>query len=94
MPYLIVRQKVEDYARWKPVFDEHATARKEAGSKGIRVLRSADEPNEVLAISEWETLEQARQFAQSPGLREAMQRAGIADHPDLYFVNEVDAQPA
>ena len=31
MPYLIVRQKVEDYARWKPVFDEHATARKEAG---------------------------------------------------------------
>ncbi len=94
MPYLIVRQKVEDYARWKPVFDEHATARQEAGSKGIRVLRSADEPNEVLAISEWETLEQARQFAQSPGLREAMQRAGIADRTDLYFVHEVDAQPA
>jgi heme-degrading monooxygenase HmoA len=94
MPYLVVRHKVEDYAKWKLIFDEHAAARREAGSRGIRVLRSADNPNEILAISEWATLEQARAFAQSPGLREAMQRAGVADHPDLYFVNEVDAQPA
>jgi heme-degrading monooxygenase HmoA len=94
MPYLIIRHKVEDYVKWKPVFDEHATARRQAGSKGIRVLRSAENPNEVLAISEWETLDQARAFAGDPGLRETMQRAGIADRPDLYFVNEVDAQPA
>jgi hypothetical protein len=24
MPYLLVRHTVEDYARWRPIYDEHA----------------------------------------------------------------------
>jgi len=46
MTYLLVRHKVEDYAKWKPVFDEHGAARKAGGSKGARVFRFIDNPNE------------------------------------------------
>ncbi len=36
MPYVLVRHKVQDYAKWKPVFDEDEVAdgRKAMGSRG------------------------------------------------------------
>jgi heme-degrading monooxygenase HmoA len=88
MPYLLVRHKVEDYARWRPMYDEHAATRKAGGSTGGRVFRSADNPNEVVILLEWDDLEKARQFAQSEDLRQTMQRAGVVDQPDVYFLNE------
>ncbi len=45
MPYILVRHKVEDYAKWKPVFDEHGAARKAIGSKGGYLFRNIDDPN-------------------------------------------------
>src|SRR5215211_7845845 len=65
MPYVLVRHKVEDYERWKPGFEEHGATRKESGSKGVRLFRNADDPNETVIITEWDDLEKARQFAQS-----------------------------
>ena len=91
MPYLLVHHKVEDYARWRPMYDEHAATRKAGGASGTaagRVFRSATNPNELVILLEWDDLEKARQFAHSEDLRQTMQRAGVVDHPDVYFLNE------
>lgn len=93
MSYVLIRHKVKDYASWKPVFDEHGSARQAAGSKGGRLFRSADDPNEVIAILEWDDLQKARDFVASPDLRQAMEQAGVADQPDIYFLEGAD-QPA
>ena len=90
MPYMLVRHKVEDYENWKPVFEEHGDLRRESGSKGVRLFRNADDPNETVILLEWEDLQHARRFAQSEDLREAMQRAGVAERPDIYFLEEVE----
>jgi hypothetical protein len=91
MPDLLVRHKVEDYERWKPVFDhDHGATRARRGSKGGRILRNADELNELVILLEWDSLENARRFANADDLREAMQRAGVADQPDVYFLEEVE----
>jgi len=44
-------------------------------------------------LIEWEDLENARMFAQSEDLRETMQRAGVTDQPDIYFLEEVETVP-
>jgi heme-degrading monooxygenase HmoA len=93
MPYLLVRHKVQDYAKWKPVFDEHSATRKVSGSQGGRLFRNAHDPNETVVLFEWDDLEKARQFAQSQDLQQAMQRAGVADQPDIYFLEEVEHVP-
>lgn len=93
MPSLLVRHKVHDYAKWKPIFDEVGSTRQANGSRGGRLFRNADDLNELVAILEWDDLEKARQFVQSDDLREAMQRAGVADRPDVYFLEEVEAVP-
>ncbi|MCZ7356453.1 MAG: antibiotic biosynthesis monooxygenase [Candidatus Methanoperedens sp.] len=90
MAYLLVRHKVKDFSRWKPVFDEHAATRKAGGSTGGRLFRSADNPDEVIIIFEWESIEKAKKFAQSEDLRKTMQRAGVNDKPDVYFLEEVE----
>ncbi len=93
MSYLLVRHKVEDYAKWKSVFDEHSTTRQASGGKGGKLFRNANDPNEMVILFEWDTLDHAHQFAQSADLRQTMQRAGVADRPDVYFLEEVEDVP-
>jgi heme-degrading monooxygenase HmoA len=60
------------------------------GLQGGRILRNADDPNELVILLEWDSLDNARQFANVDELREAMQRAGVADQPDVYFLEEIE----
>jgi hypothetical protein len=90
----MVRHKVEDYTKWKPVFDEHGAARKAIGSRGGYLFRNIDDSNEVVLYLEVDDLEKARQFVQSEDLRQAMERSGVADQPDVYFLDLVDRPSA
>ena len=94
MPYTVVRITIEDFAKWKPVFDEATTLRKAYGSKGVQVFRRVDKPNEVVLLAEYEDLERARQLFQSQEFREATKRAGVSGPPDVTFLDEVDHLPA
>jgi hypothetical protein len=46
-----------------------------------------------MILFEWDDLGKARQFAQSQDLRETMQRAGVADQPDLFFLEGIECVP-
>ena len=89
MALLIVRHKVQDYSKWKPVFDDHATARKAAGCKGGRLWRSASDPNEIFVLLGWDSVESARKFVETANLQQVMQRSGVVDKPDVYFLEEI-----
>ena len=93
MPYFLVRHKIKDYAKWKPVFDEHGATRKKSGCKGGHLFRNADNPNELIVLFEWDDLKNARQLAQSEELKKAMERAGVSDKPDLFFLEEIEKLP-
>jgi len=94
MIYFLVRHKNKDYANWRKVFDEHSATRKTSGSKGASLLRNADDPNEIVIITEWDSLEKARKFAQSEDLKKTMQQAGVIDKPDVYLPEEIERIPA
>jgi len=90
MSQFVVIHTVEDYEQWKKVFDEDASRRKSLGSKGGRLYRSADNPNEMTIVWDWESLEKARQFATSPDLREVMEKAGVVGMPQVIFLEEIE----
>ena len=87
MPHVLVRHKVNDYDAWKPGFAEHGATRATFGSKGGTVFRSADDPDEVLILLEFDSLDRARDFVDSDDLREKMQEVGVRDRPDVYFLD-------
>jgi hypothetical protein len=92
MSFVIVKHKVADYARWKALFDADSANRQAGGSRGGQLFRSADDPNEVVMLFEWD-LEQARQFRQREALSARMQEAGALGPPDFYFLEEIEQLP-
>ena len=90
MAKVIVQHHVADYDRWYPVFIEHGDIRRRHGATGHSVNRAADDPNIVVIVNDFATLEGARAFAQDPSLPEAMQRAGVDGPPQVWIVEEAD----
>ena len=43
-----------------------------------------------MILLEWDSSENARHFVNADATREAMQRAGVTDEPDVYFLEEVE----
>ena len=87
MPYLFVRHRVADFAKWKPVYDGHLAVRQKAGLREKNLLRGIDNPNDVILLFEAEDLKKAQAFTESSDLREAMQKAGVVGKPDILFLN-------
>ena len=69
MTHMLIRHKLKDFDKWKRIFDENASVRKVGGSKGHRLFRNADDHNEIVAIFKWDTIENARKFAESEELK-------------------------
>ena len=85
--FMLIRQKVKDFAEWKRAYDTHLPKRAAAGLKEKQLLRGADNPNEIFALFEAQDLTRARAFAESADLKEIMQKAGVIDRPDIHFLH-------
>lgn len=88
MAHLLVHHKIEEYTKWKSAFDDHSGHRAENGSMGGKVFRNADDPNDIFVLLEVSSVENAKKFAQSEDLKEAMQKAGVQGMLAIYFVEE------
>ena len=88
MAYMFVRHTVEDYEAWKSVFDSVSDLRKRNGERAYQILRQENGSSEVFAIFKWDSLDNARKYASSPELREAMARAGVTGKPEIIFLEE------
>jgi heme-degrading monooxygenase HmoA len=86
---VLARLKVESYDKWKPVFDERKTIRKEKGSKEEEALlfRNSDDQNEALILFEWDNKENARKYMESDELRKGLQNAG-AEIINITYLDE------
>ena len=87
MTHVLVRHNVADFAKWKPVYDAHLAARQKAGLREKNLLRSVNNPNEVVLLFEAEDLKKAQAFTESSDLLAAMQEAGVVGKPEILFLN-------
>jgi quinol monooxygenase YgiN len=90
MAHILVRHKVKDYAAWKKEFDSSVEMRRGAGEKSYQVFHPDGDPNHLLVLQEWDSLTNARGMLSSPELRAAMERAGVIEAPEVFFLEEYD----
>jgi hypothetical protein len=92
MAKAIVQHHVVDYDQWLPVFTEHQAVRQRHGATGHSVNRSVSDPNTIVIVTDFATLDGALAFTQDPSLPAAMERGGVDGAPQVWIVEEADAR--
>ena len=88
----LIRHRVADYDAWKTVYDGFAPIQAEHGVHAHQVLRSIENPNDVIVTHTFDSREAARAFFAMPELKEAMSEAGVsADSVEISYFDEIEA---
>jgi quinol monooxygenase YgiN len=90
MIHVLIIHAVEDYNAWKKVFDGAATIRKEAGEISYQVLKYEQQANKIVHFSIWTSLQDAKDFFESPKLVQIRKEAGVKS-PEFIYLNELES---
>jgi hypothetical protein len=85
-PYVLIIHEVDDYPKWKCVFDEAAQIRRDAGEIEYTLLSTAGDERQVVHFSRWVSLDDARTFFESPRLVQIRRQAGVLA-PTFHYLN-------
>jgi len=89
---LLIRYRIEDFDRYKRVFDNFGINRKQHGAAGHRLLRTSGDPQEMVLLLDFPSSDAAQAFLDDPKRPLALVEAGI--HPDsdrAELLEEVEA---
>jgi quinol monooxygenase YgiN len=84
----IVQHPVRDYATWRVVYEEVQPLRDKHGVSAANVLQDPADPNSLTILHWFPSVGQAQDFATDPGLKDAMERAGVTAAPRIEIVVE------
>jgi heme-degrading monooxygenase HmoA len=71
MAFVLIEHQVGDFEAFMAVYLDDADRRRRFGCIGGHVYRVSDDPQSVVVLLEWDTLERARDFATSLELHQA-----------------------
>ena len=85
MTYLLCRNRVSDFPRWRKVFASHESAHQEAGLRLL--LLALEQPNNVFFMFEVASMEKARKFISNPDASKAADASGVLDG-EYHFIED------
>ncbi len=88
MIVVAIQHPVADYEAWKSVYDERNPGT--FGAKFARVNRLVSDPNTVVVVSGFESVNAANGMIESPDLKAAMDRAGVTSAPRIEVYEETE----
>ncbi|MBX7233694.1 MAG: hypothetical protein K1X65_04865 [Caldilineales bacterium] len=86
MSHVLIKHHIQDYAKWRTVFDSMEGLRAEMGETYAHVFHNVDDLNNIIIMLRWDNLENARRYIQDPRLKAAMQEAGVMGPPEITFL--------
>jgi quinol monooxygenase YgiN len=90
MQYVLIIHEVEDYESWKQIFDNASDMRRAAGERSYQVLTYENNPNKVVHFSSWTSIDDAKQFFESPQLIRIRTEAGVKS-PNFIYLHQLES---
>ena len=88
----LVRHRVADFDAWRKVYDDFAPIQAEHGVHAHQVLRSIENPNDVIVTHTFDSPEAASAFFAMPELKQGMSEGGVdAESVEISFFDEVES---
>jgi quinol monooxygenase YgiN len=81
MVTLVIEHGMQDWAAWKPVFDAHASSRKEHGCISEELFQADGDAHMMMNVMRWPDRASAESFLADPSLPEAFRQAGVTGEP-------------
>ncbi|GAD49757.1 hypothetical protein NT2_06_01970 [Caenibius tardaugens NBRC 16725] len=88
--HVLIIHEVDEYQKWKRIFDDAADMRKAAGEIEFQLLAYEAEDRRLVHFSRWISLDAARAFFESPELVEIRRIAGVRA-PEFIYLREIEA---
>ncbi len=83
---LLITHEIEDYEKWRPLFDEDETNRAAAGMITLGVAKDKDNANMISIMFAFDDLDKAREFTASEELKTKMQEGGVVGEPTFKWM--------
>jgi heme-degrading monooxygenase HmoA len=95
MFHVLARVSIEDFTKFIGVFTTRgAEMRRKHGNRRSWLFRVAGEPQQVVAIFEWESRQAFEGFLADPQVKETMKLSGTASPPDFTYLEPVAELPS
>lgn len=86
VPAMLLSHTVGNVDTWLAGYQAAATVQKQGGIIGQAANQSLDDPSTVVVYHQAESHDTLKSFLAHPGLKEAMQKAGVTSAPQVTFV--------
>jgi hypothetical protein len=83
---MLIRQKVRNFASWKPTYDARDSIRQATGLHNYVLGRGVDDTGSVMIALRADDIEKAKAYSRNPELRKAMQQGGVVGTPAFHFL--------
>jgi quinol monooxygenase YgiN len=90
MVHTIARFQVENFEKFKQVYESRTDLRAAAGSKGSQILIDPSDSKAVTLIEEWSSQEDFKKFMGRDDMKGAMKDATILGPPDIQLFKNID----
>jgi heme-degrading monooxygenase HmoA len=89
MAYVLIQHKIARWSEFEPIFRDDGERRRMLGSKGGKVFRNVDDPENIFVVFEWNDTEGAKKFAEGLETHEAMEWATSGTWSRVYVAEEL-----
>jgi quinol monooxygenase YgiN len=86
---IVIKHAVADFDKWKVGYMANDSIRQAYGISQYAIGRGMENPNMVIVIDKMTDLQKAKDFSMLPGLKDAMQKAGVISKPSFAFANVI-----
>ena len=90
LEHVLIIHEVKDYLIWKKIFDDAASIRKEAGEIAFQLLKYENNDHKIVHFSVWNSIENAKQFFESPKLVQIRAKAGVKA-PEFIYLDLIES---
>lgn len=88
MPTVIISHKVENYKKWREIYEQDKERHSQAGLREIVAGQKTDEPNMVYMIFEASDAAKVKEMMQDEQLKDLMDEAGVISKPELIIIEK------
>jgi hypothetical protein len=84
---MIVIHKVANFTKWLPIYESYDSLRLANGLHSAMLARGTKDTNMVMVVARMDDAAKAKEFAASPGLKDAMKKSGVTGAPTISYLD-------